>query len=72
MSQGWGTDQDMLASFMSTVNKSDITYFGFDKPETYISRDDKNFFIGIQLDENDKPIIPSATVALEFLESLRL
>ena len=35
-------------------------------------RDDKNFFIGIQLDENDKPIIPRATVALEFLESLRL
>jgi hypothetical protein len=71
-SQGWGTDQEMLFSFIEKIDKSDICYFGFDYQETYINRDDENFFIGIQLDENDKPIVPSATLALEFLKSLKL
>ena len=70
--QGWGTDQDMLSSFMSKIEKTDVTYFGFDKHENYIPRDDENFFIGIQLDENDNPINPSATLALDYLKQLGL
>jgi len=69
---GWGIDQEMLSSYISSEDQNKILYFGYDKPETYIRRDDENFFIGIQLDENSKPIIPSATLALDFLKSLNL
>lgn len=69
---GWGTDQEMLSEYFKNIDKSNIYYCGFDDNTNYIKRDDKEFFIGIQLDENDSPIVPSATMALDFLKSLHL
>jgi hypothetical protein len=66
----WGTDQEILQLYMEKINKSNIFYCGLDKIETYIPRDDKNFFIGMQIDENDKPLSPQAEVALSFLSEL--
>lgn len=66
----WGTDQEILQNYIDGIDKSDIFYCGFDKEETYIPRDDKNFFIGMQIDENDEPLKPSAEIALSFLKEL--
>jgi hypothetical protein len=68
----WGTDQDILEKYMSDKNFDDVLYFGFDKLETYIPRDDKDFFIGMQLDEFDKPTVPSGVKCLEFLSEMNL
>ncbi len=68
--QGWGTDQDMLSTYMNTINPTDISYFGFDRHETYIRRDDKDFFIGMQINEHELPLEPSATLALDYLNQL--
>jgi hypothetical protein len=71
-SLSWGADQDILHLYMEKINKESIFYCGFDDATNYIPRDDKNFFIGMQIDENNQPIIPSATVALEYLNSMNL
>jgi hypothetical protein len=68
----WGTDQDILEKYMSDKNLDDVLYFGYDKLETYIPRDDENFFIGMQLDEFDNPTNPSGVKCLEFLSELNL
>jgi len=68
----WGVDQEMLSKYFESVDKSNVYYCGFDDQTNYIRRDNENFFIGIQLDENDNPIIPSATLAIDFLKSMRL
>jgi len=68
----WGADQEMLQMYMEKVEKENIEYFGFDKKDTYIPRDDENFFIGIQLDENDKPTIPSGVACLNYLKEINL
>jgi hypothetical protein len=68
----WGTDQDILYEYMKNVPSEEVEYCGFDKIETYIPRIDKEFFIGIQLDENDKPTIPSGELCLKFLKELNL
>jgi hypothetical protein len=68
----WGTDQDILEKYMLDKNPDHILYFGFDKLETYIPRDDKDFFIGMQLDEFDKPTVPSGVKCLEFISELNL
>jgi hypothetical protein len=68
----WGDDQEILHQYIQNINPESITYFGFDKRETYIPRDDKKFFIGIQLDENDKPTVPSGEECLRFLNELSL
>ena len=68
----WGTDQEILYQYMENIDKSEVLYFGFDKPETYIPRDNKEFFIGIQLDENDNPTVPSGEKCLEYLKELNL
>lgn len=67
----WGHDQIILDEFMKNVPYSDIEYCGFDKEETYIPRNDKSMFIGIQLDENGKPI-DAALKALISLENLNI
>lgn len=69
---GWGVDQIMLKSFMDNINKDDISYFSYEYKKNYIKRDDKNFFIGIQLDENDEVISPNSTLALKYLEDINL
>ena len=68
----WGTDQDILYQYMENIDKSNLLYFGYDKKETYIPRDNKQFFIGIQLDENDEPTKPSGEKCLQFLNELNL
>lgn len=68
----WGTDQDILYEYMNNVSPENIEYCGFDKPETYIPRINKEFFIGMQLDENDNPTIPSGENCLNFLKELNL
>jgi len=68
----WGSDQDILFKYREKMTQNDIFYCGFDNNKNYIPRDDPNFFIGIQLNEKDEPIEPSATLALDFLKSLKL
>lgn len=69
---GWGTDQEMLSKYFEKIDKKNVYYCGFDDETNYIKRDNLDFFIGIQLDEEDKPLIPSATLALDFLKSINL
>ena len=68
----WGTDQDILEKYMVDKKQEDVLYFGYDKLETYIPRDDEDFFIGMQLDEFDNPTKPSGVKCLEFLSELNL
>ncbi len=68
----WGTDQEILYEYIQKVDQQEILYFGYDRPENYIPRDDTNFFIGIQLDEFDKPTKPSGEQCLEYLKDLNL
>lgn len=67
----WGHDQLILEQFMKDVDKINIEYCGYDIPETYIQRDNKDFFIGIQLDENDNPTY-SGLQGLEHLKNAGL
>lgn len=71
-SLGWGVDQIMLKSYIDNVDKKNISYFSYDNIQNYIKRDDENFFIGIQLDENDNVISPNSTLALKYLKDLNL
>lgn len=68
----WGADQDILYEYMKNISNEKIEYCGFDKNETYIPRTDKEFFIGLQLDEHDKPTIPSGELCLNYLKELNL
>lgn len=68
----WGADQEILHTFIEKVPASDVHYSGYDKPDTYIPRTDKSFFIGMQLDENDTPTVPSGEKCLSFLNELNL
>ena len=69
---GYGVDQDFLLHCFNETPKDKIYYCGFDQEDNYIPRDDKQFFIGMQVDEHDKPIVPGATQALDFLGELGL
>jgi hypothetical protein len=66
----WGTDQEILHQYMENIDENYIFYCGLDRVDTYIPRNDKNFFIGMQIDENDNPLKPNAEVALSFLAEL--
>lgn len=68
----WGTDQDILHQYIQNIDSSNIEYCGFDRIETYIPRTNKEFFIGMQMDENDKPTKPSGEACLKFLKELNL
>lgn len=67
----WGDDQTILMGFMEDKDLTDLEYCGFDKENTYIKRDDENFFIGIQLDENDQPL-HNSVLGLECLKNYGL
>lgn len=67
----WGTDQTILQRYMDNVDRRNVYYCGYDSTN-YISRDNKDFFIGMQVDENDLPIAPNATLSLKFLSELGL
>lgn len=66
----WGTDQEILQLYMENISQNEIFYCGFDEKNNYIPRNDKNFFIGMQIDEFDNPLKPSAEIALSFLAEL--
>lgn len=68
----WGSDQTILQKYMEKIEKNNIYYCGFDDKTNYIPRDDKNFFIGMQVDEKDLPLTPNATTSLKFLSELGL
>lgn len=63
----WGSDQEILEDFFREISKDKIFYCGFNDNVNYIKRDDENFFIGMQLDENDESISP---VAVTFLKEM--
>jgi hypothetical protein len=66
----WGTDQEILYEYMQNIDAANICYCGLDREDTYIPRDNKDFFIGMQVDENEQPLAPSAIQALSFLTEL--
>jgi hypothetical protein len=68
----WGDDQEILDAYMKNIDKNDIYYCGYDVEGNYIPRDDKNFFIGLQLDENDKPIEPNGSHSVRYLNEVNL
>jgi hypothetical protein len=68
----WGSDQEILRTYMENISKENVFYCGYDSQENYIRRNDKDFFIGMQIDENDKPLISSATQALDYLKHINL
>jgi hypothetical protein len=68
----WGTDQEILHEYMKDIPLENVEYCGFDRPETYIPRVNKEFFIGMQLDENDNPTVPSGETCLNYLKELNL
>jgi len=68
----WGDDQHILDEFMLEVNKDEIEYCGYDRSETYIRRENPDFFIGIQLDENDKPTELGGVLGINHLKSMNL
>jgi hypothetical protein len=63
----WGSDQEILEDFFRLISNDNIFYCGFNDNLNYIKRDDENFFIGMQLDENDESISP---VAVTFLKEM--
>ena len=68
----WGEDQEILYKYFVNINKEDIFYCGYDDETNYIPRDDKNFFIGMQIDEFENPLNPSAIQALDYLKSMNI
>ena len=68
----WGDDQEILEMYMKDIDKDNIYYCGYDIQDNYIPRDDKNFFIGLQLDENDNPIEPNGSHAIRYLNEVNL
>jgi hypothetical protein len=68
----WGADQEILRIYMEQINEENVFYCGYNDRTNYIPRDNKDFFIGMQIDENDKPLIPGATQALNYLKDLNL
>lgn len=68
----WGSDQTILQFYMEKIDKDNVFYCGYDSEENYIPRDDKTFFIGMQLDEKDKPTVPSGVQCLNYLNEINL
>jgi hypothetical protein len=66
----WGTDQTILQFYMEKIDMGSVFYCGYDDQTNYIPRDDINFFIGMQIDENNNPMIPSAIQALDYLNAV--
>jgi hypothetical protein len=68
----WGADQEILRLYMEQINKENIFYCGYDNKINYIPRDDKNFFIGMQMDENDNPTNPSGIKSLQYINEINI
>lgn len=68
----WGADQEILRIYMEQINEENVFYCGYDDRTNYIPRDDKNFFIGMQMDENDNPTDPSGIKCLQYITEINL
>ena len=68
----WGSDQDILREYMKHVGSDEIYYCGYNDPTNYIPRDDKCFFIGMQMDENDLITNQNAVLSLKCLEEMSI
>lgn len=70
----WGADQEILRLYMQDENilSNDIFYCGYDIRDNYIPRDNKNFFIGMQMDEHDNPTDPSGYQCLNYINEINL
>jgi hypothetical protein len=68
----WGADQEILRIYMEQINEENVFYCGYDDRTNYIPRDDKNFFIGMQMDENDNPTDPSGIKCLQHITEINL
>lgn len=68
----WGADQEILRIYMEQINNENVFYCGYDDRTNYIPRDDKNFFIGMQMDENDNPTDPSGIKCLQYITEINL
>lgn len=68
----WGADQEILYQYFLPIDRSLVYYCGYDIQTHYMPRDDRNFFIGMQLDEFDNPLDPSGIQCLNFLNELNL
>ena len=68
----WGSDQEILRTYMEKIIKENIFYCGYNDKINYIPRDDKNFFIGMQMDETDNPTNPSGIKCLQYINEINL
>jgi hypothetical protein len=57
---------------MENISDDNVFYCGYDIQTNYIPRDDKTFFIGMQLNENDEPTVPSGVQCLNYLNEINL
>jgi len=71
-SLAWGADQTIIHEFYEKTNNDNWFYCGYNESQNYIPRENKNFFIGMQVDENENPLEPGAVVALNFLSEMNL
>jgi hypothetical protein len=60
----WGADEQMLENFVDEYNLNDDIFCCSYENENYIPRPKNEFFIGIQLNENDEPCYLPALDAL--------
>jgi|688.fasta_scaffold17075_4 hypothetical protein len=68
----WGSDQEILRIYMENISDENVFYCGYDIQTNYIHRDDKTFFIGMQMNENDEPTVPSGVQCLNYLNEINL
>lgn len=68
----WGDDQDILEKYSPNMKQEDVFYCGYDDKTNFIPRDDQDFFIGLQLDQNNQPIEPNGTHSIRYLKELGL
>jgi hypothetical protein len=68
----WGADQEILRIYIENIDKKDIFYCGYDDNTNYIPRDNKDFFIGMQMDEHDNPTNPSGIKCLQYINEINL
>ena len=74
-SLAWGADQEILRKYFYEIEKvepTNIYYCGYDNQENYIPRDDKDFYIGMQLDEHDLASCHNAIHSIQYLKDINL
>jgi hypothetical protein len=57
---------------MENIDKRNVFYCGYDDPTNYIPRDNKLFFIGMPVDENDSPTLTNGVQCLNYINEINL